>query len=280
MKKVLICVLLIVLVVSVGFVSAKKEKGFKLPKNAVEVSKGVFYLGKTGNVEGYAFLKYKKGRAKPGTDCGNGICDPGENAKKCPSDCGGSVPEPVSDCYAFLAKGAKWKTIEPYYINPLNQEGLDHSSVVDSFSNDISKWEMVANRDILGEGTTTMDTLEADTISPDNKNEVYFGDILEENVIGVTIVWGIFSAPPSKRQLVEWDQVYDEVDFDWSLEGNALKMDFSNIAIHELGHSLGLADLYDGACSEQTMYGYATEGETKKRTLEAGDITGIRSLYK
>jgi hypothetical protein len=28
------------------------------------------------------------------------------------------------------------------------------------------------------------------------------------------------------------------------------------------------------------MYGYATEGETKKRTLEIGDITGIKKLYK
>lgn len=55
---------------------------------------------------------------------------------------------------------------------------------------------------------------------------------------------------------------------------------FESIATHELGHSVGLDDLYDGSCSEQTMYGYATEGETKKRTLEAGDIAGVQELYK
>jgi hypothetical protein len=27
------------------------------------------------------------------------------------------------------------------------------------------------------------------------------------------------------------------------------------------------------------MYGYATEGETKKRDLESGDIAGIKKLY-
>ena len=61
------------------------------------------------------------------------------------------------------------------------------------------------------------------------------------------------------------------------LEAN--KMDFDNIATHELGHSVGMADLYTNGCSEQTMYGYATYGETKKRSLEDGDINGVRKLY-
>ena len=55
-------------------------------------------------------------------------------------------------------------------------------------------------------------------------------------------------------------------------------MDFENIATHELGHAVGLGDLYND-CTEETMYGYASYGETKKRTLEAGDITGIKKLY-
>lgn len=95
----------------------------------------------------------------------------------------------------------------------------------------------------------------------------------------MAVVWGIFSGPPSFRELVEWDQIYDDVDFDWSSDGEANKMDFENIATHELGHSVGLADLYEGACSEETMYGYASYGEIKKRSLEAGDIIGVKKLY-
>ena len=57
-------------------------------------------------------------------------------------------------------------------------------------------------------------------------------------------------------------------------------MDLDSIVTHELGHSVGLGDLYTAECAEQTMYGYATEGETKKRDLEAGDIVGIQKLYK
>jgi len=56
-------------------------------------------------------------------------------------------------------------------------------------------------------------------------------------------------------------------------------MDLLNIAIHELGHSLGLSDFYNSECSLETMYGYASNGETNKRTLAVGDVVGISGLY-
>ena len=209
-------------------------------------------------VEGYAIITYKEGFEKPPWAGG-----PGGN--------GGDT----SNCYAFLAKGAEWKTIEPYIVNPSNTGGLDETFVVSNLAMDIDKWETAAGVDILGMGSATSETLVADTSSPDYKNEVYFGDVSQSNAIAITIIWGIFRGPPSQRELVEWDQVYDDVDFGWSATGEAGKMDFENIATHELGHSVGLDDLYENRCSEQTMYGYADYGETKKRTLEDGDINGV-----
>ncbi len=72
--------------------------------------------------------------------------------------------------------------------------------------------------------------------------------------------------------------MYDDVDFDWSNTGDPTKMDFENIATHEIGHAMGLSHPSD-TCLEETMYAFASEGETKKRTLEAGDIAGINKLY-
>jgi len=89
----------------------------------------------------------------------------------------------------------------------------------------------------------------------------------------------VFGGPPSGRELLEWDQVYS-TEYDWSLDGSVLTMDFDNITTHELGHSVGLGDLYDTSCSSQTMYGYADYSETNKRTLESGDVEGIRKLYR
>lgn len=193
----------------------------------------------------------------------------------------------TTKCYGYLASGAKWKTIEPWVVNPTNLSGLNGAFVFDNLALDITKWEdgtdgVIGNGvgvNILGDGSSTLDMLAADTAAPDGINEVYFGAVDSPGAIAVTIVWGVFSGPTFQRQLVEWDQVYDDVDYPWSGSGETNKMDFENIATHELGHSVGMADLYNSTCATETMYGYASFGETQKRDLNTGDIKGINGLY-
>lgn len=249
---------------------------FSLPANAVEVAPGVFSLGSARDpqsgkvVEGLAFVHYKQDPAKP------------DHAVK------PAKPSKSSPCYAFLSKGAKWKTLEPWMVNPDNPSGLSPDFVFSNLTADIAKWEdaadgMVGNNvgvDILGEGTITSDPLVADEVSTDGLNEVYFAPINDSNTIAVTIVWGNFGGPIGLRQLVEWDQVYN-TNYLWSQDatGSTTHMDFENIATHELGHAVGLDDLYTLSCAQQTMYGYASEGETNKRSLESGDIAGVNTLY-
>ena len=236
--------------------------------NSPVISLGTAVDPGTGElVQGFAIVHYKQG---------------GGNAK---GGSGGS-PKPTA-CYGFLASGAKWKAVEPWVVNGTNLEGLDTTFVLDNLTNDIAKWEdatdglmnSVQGADILGAGVLTDNVLVADTSSPDNVNEVYFGDVSSSGAIAVTIVWGVFGGPPQARKLVEWDMIFDEVDFNWSNSGASDKMDFENIATHELGHAVGLADLYNSACGEETMYGYGSNGETKKQTLNTGDIVGANKLY-
>lgn len=254
-----------------------------IPEKAAELSPGVFDLGSAidsqgRSVQGYAFIKYKNGFLKP--FCGDNICQGRENASNCSQDCGGGGST-TTVCYGYLGNGVKWQTPEPWIVNTSNQDGLDSQFTFDQLTASINTWESTASADILGNGSTTSATLVADTSSPDDQNEVYFGDISDPGAIGVTIVWGIFRGPPSVRQLTEWDQVYDDVDFNWTADATLepTKMDFPEISIHELGHSVGLDDIYQSECSEETMFGFATEGETKKRDLGPGDIEGIQSLY-
>lgn len=293
MKKIIIALSVVVLAFSILVLAAKPDfvpvdvgpSGGKatvvIPEHAVEVSPGVFSLGTAvydGKVvEGYMIVD-KANPAKPSGCNNDGKCQGWEDAS-C-GDCSGGTDPGTSSCYGFLSKGAKWRTAEPYVVNPSNTEGLDEGFVADNLAADIQKWEDAAGADIIGSGSSTTETLVADTATPDGVNEVYFGEIDDPGVIGVTIVWGIFQGPPKSRELVEWDQVYEQVDFDWSSTGESGKMDFENIATHELGHTVGMDDLYESACADQTMYGYASEGEINKRDLESGDITGVQQLYK
>lgn len=217
-------------------------------------------------VEGYAIVHPKDNKSKPSNLSGNAIS---------------------STCYGYLAKGAKWKNVEPYIMNPANIRGLNQSALFNTENASVNKWEDATDGvlgnglgvNVIGSGTQTSALLVADTSAPDGQNEVYFAPISNSSTIAVTIVWGIFGGPTFQRKLVEWDQVYDDVKFDWSLSGEAGKMDFENLAVHELGHSFGMNDLYTLSCSEETMFGYASTGETKKRTLNSGDIQGINNLY-
>lgn len=64
--------------------------------------------------------------------------------------------------------------------------------------------------------------------------------------------------------------------------GTAYKIkvyDVRNIATHEVGHKVGLDDLYESKYSEITMYGYGSKGETKKISLAIGDVNGTIQLY-
>lgn len=217
-------------------------------------------------VEGYAFIHFDKHPAKPGDKPGRG---------------GGS-----SKCYAYLANGAKWKSAEPWVMNTSNANSLDGTTLFNTQATALLKWEdaadgtvdSVSGYNIFGDGSTTSSALVADTSSPDNYNEVYFANISNSGAIAVTIVWGIFAGPPSGRELVEWDQVYDDVDYNWSLTVESGKMDFDNIASHEDGHSAGM-DHPDDSCTEETMYRFGDYGEIKKRDLNAGDIAGVNALY-
>ena len=230
----------------------------------------VIYLGNAVDpqsgelVEGYAIIRRHEAEAR-------------SNGSK----------KPTIACYGYIASNAKWKNVEQWAMNGSNTRGLLPEFIFSNFSSDVVKWEdatdgIVGNAvgvNVLGDGALTMDTLVADTVTPDGANEIYFADIADANSIAVTIVWGVFGGSPSSRKIVEWDQVYDDVSFDWSVAQESNKMDFENIATHELGHSIGLADMYDTTCAQVTMYGYATEGEILKRDLASADVTGADKLY-
>jgi len=199
---------------------------------------------------------------------------------------GGKPGGGTSDCYSYLANGAKWKVTEPYMVDQLGGWEIDGPGLSAAIAQSVSAWNGPAGVTVLGSETVGL-VDGADEVSTDGKNEVLFGTIDDPGVIAVTITWGIFGGPPKNRQLVEWDLVFNGPGFVWGdagptdegYLGDTSVMDLLNIAVHEVGHAAGMGHP-DGACGDETMYAYAEYGETKKRTLNAGDIAGIQALYR
>lgn len=241
LKKFLAFAVLLVLVIGIASVSAFSDNA-KIPV-----------------LEKKTFIHYKKANAKP------------------PWAGGGNGKSDIT-CYTFLSKNAKWKTVEDFKVNPLNGDGLSSSFVLDSVNAGIAEWENYGGN-IFGSGAIDYNA-SYNSGDFDGVNTVSFGDLGDPNAIAVTTVWGYFSGPPQTRELLEWDMLFNDASFSFgNSDSNSSKMDFLNIFTHEQGHSSGLGDLYDSGCLEETMYGYSTEGETKKRSLNAGDIEGIQKLY-
>ena len=148
----------------------------------------------------------------------------------------------------------------------------------------MDNWEMFAFDDtnvIFGDGyLDTLDSIDFGTLN--DLNEVAFGINNDPNVIAVTNIWGVFSGPRRAREIVEWDMVFNEEGFDFG-DANittAPVMDFLSILTHELGHAIGMGHApLDSVCEVETMYPTAGFDETNKRSLDVGDIAGIRALY-
>lgn len=187
-------------------------------------------------------------------------------------------PTPASTCYGFLSNGARWKTVEPYVVNPNNISGLTSEKIVEGMERGVNEWERYGGNIF---GTVSLGSSAVYDVY-DEQNSVQFGVYDDPNVIAVTTVWGYFSGSPKTRQLVEWDMLFNEgSDWKWGDAGvDSSLMDLQNIATHELGHSAGMGDLYETSCTAETMYGYSGEGEVSKRDLNAGDIAGIQKLYQ
>jgi len=117
----------------------------------------------------------------------------------------------------------------------------------------------------------------------DGVNLVAWGRVSASGAIAVTYTWYNSSTGEAVEQDVimnsklPWKQTYASNPD--ATCGDLYAYDVQNILTHEVGHWVGLDDLYDSADQDLTMYGYGDKGELKKVTLGKGDILGMDALY-
>jgi len=111
----------------------------------------------------------------------------------------------------------------------------------------------------------------------DNTNTVSWGEIDGPGgIIAITYFWYYVAT----KELIDCDILFDEDEL-WSISTTVPvdKFDVWNIAAHEAGHTLVLADLRSPKDGVLTMHAYTWPGDDVKRDLGSGDILGIQEIY-
>jgi hypothetical protein len=185
---------------------------------------------------------------------------------------GPSKPPKTTTCYKLM--GVKWTKLPVVYsINPQTQEPLSEDFVISAISTGAETWDDKTSKELF---STSGDPDYSVVFGKlDGKNAIAFAQYSESNVIAITSVWYY----RTKGQIVESDMLFNEYWVWGAAESEGTQMDIQNIATHEFGHVVGLADLDTDSCKEVTMFGYSGNEEVKKRTLEMPDITGLQKIY-
>lgn len=174
----------------------------------------------------------------------------------------------------FGYMGVKWPGVSPRVSYRVNSNTPDTTLEELAVKSAASTWSTVAGADFqfIYAGTSS-----ATQYSLNGVNEVLWRNLGTTGTVSVTYTWFDGSG-----NIVEFDTELND-SYTWSDVGVPGAYDILNTATHELGHALGLKDLYGDIGSpndtEKTMYGIVATQETKKKTLEAGDQAGIIWLY-
>jgi len=194
----------------------------------------------------------------------------------------GTGANPYTDQYDISDHTGRYLPILPvrYYVNPSGSR-LIASYAIAAVKASFEAWDNAV--DNLGRKVELFDDNVQQTWLYGNRYDgrnVISWRQLSQGVLAVCYTW-YYSYTGA---IVEFGIVFNTL-YSWGIDpdgegGTTINAyDVQNIGTHEVGHTLGLGDLYSRAAQELTMYGYGARGETKKRSLGYGDIHGVRFIY-
>jgi hypothetical protein len=168
----------------------------------------------------------------------------------------------------FSTLGVKWAGTAPQVHFKVNPAWISGAGT--AVQNAAQSWSSAgANFQFVSDGTTTVTAAGYDGVN----------EILSAN-LGAGILASTYSWWDGANNLREFDMVFNTY-YTWNTTGTTGSFDVQSVATHELGHALGLRDLYGNSGTPndaaKAMYGYGST--TAKRNLTQADKDGITYIY-
>lgn len=198
------------------------------------------------------------------------------------------LPEYTSDggrSEAYVLAGWRWNTQNPqikFYVKndaKLTGEGLSATSVASAINAAANTWDAATSQNLFSDtGVTASTTVNTDT--KDGKNVAAwksFSGTTAANALAYSRTWYSMTKVGGYYSAIESDLSFN-TQYAWSTSGTK-NYDVQTVALHELGHTIGLGDLYGksqfSGDTRQIMHYYTGV----KRTLGNGDKNGAFLLY-
>ncbi len=180
---------------------------------------------------------------------------------------------------AYWLSGKKWTQLNPQVKMSVNAagSGLTGAQMRGAVSAAAETWDAATNQNLFSDGGAVDTT--AVQGKYDKQNVVSF---LKYNpgctALASAGTWYRLTKVGGYYPIVESDIAFNS-NYKWTTTGASGAYDFQSVALHEMGHTIGLGDLYNKAIfskdSRQVMHYYTGV----KRTLGNGDSTGVWKLY-
>ena len=212
-----------------------------------------------------------------------------------------AVPSAGGSYSSFRLLGYRWKKLDPQiqlYLNPANMPAdINSATSQAAISAAANTWDTATRGNlfkdfntVIVDGSKVVDDPFSSSPQKDGYN-VHGWKSFGNSFVALNRWWTDGARTDGYYNIIESDTWYN-LDFGWTTDlttaQTTSKMDLQSVALHELGHCIGLGDIYS------TTYGGAlppTDERTKdydqvmnlyngpQRLLGNGDITGVQTLY-
>jgi hypothetical protein len=179
---------------------------------------------------------------------------------------------------AYSLTGRKWVQKDPQIKMSVNAagSGLTTAQMQSAVTAAANTWDAATNQNLFHDGGAVATT--AVQGKYDKQNVISFINYNPGcTALASAGTWYRLTKVDGYYPIVESDIAFNS-NYKWTTTGESGK-DFQSVALHEMGHTIGLGDIYNKVAfskdTRQVMHYYTGI----KRTLGNGDATGVWKLY-